>query len=217
MKKLVIVGGGGFAREILWLIEEINRASHHHDSPYQVLGFITNDGASQVNGIPVLGDDQWAFANLDKNTRFVLAVGASELRARLAATWVSQGYHPLRLVHPSVIMSDEVQLGPGAVVCAGAVITVNVRMGAFCLVNLNATIGHDCVLGDFVTLHPGAHLSGGVEVGEGASLGTGAVVLPGVKVGARSQVGAGAVVTEDLAGDATYVGIPARETASQPG
>jgi sugar O-acyltransferase (sialic acid O-acetyltransferase NeuD family) len=211
MKKLVIVGGGGFAREILWLIEDINKAAGAHEAPYQVLGVICNDGEGHVQGLPILGDDAWAFAHLDKAVRFVLAVGDSDARARIALAYLQNGLHPLRLVHPSVVMSDEVQMGTGAVICAGAVLTVNIQLGDFCIINLNATVGHDCKLGDFVTLNPGVHLSGGVEVGDLSVLGTGAVVLPGIVIGEHAIVGAGAVVTEALAGGATYVGIPARE------
>ncbi len=212
MKKLVIVGSGGFAREVLWLIEDINKSAGGSDMPYSVLGFISTDAVSHIQGLPVLGDDAWAFENLDPSVRFVLAVGDSTLRAKLALDYQQHGLHPLRLVHPSALMSDEVQLGGGAIVCAGAVLTVNIQIGAFCVVNLNSTIGHDCRLGDFVTLHPGVHLSGGAEVGDLSILGTGAVVLPGIKIGDHSIVGAGAVVTEDLEGNATYMGIPARES-----
>lgn len=210
MKKLVIVGGGGFARELLWLIEDINKAAAGQDAPYHVLGVVSNDGEGHLQGLPILGDDAWAFDNLDKSVRFVLAVGDSDKRAQLALAYQQNGLHPLRLVHPSVLMSDEVQLGAGAIICAGAVLTVNIQLGDFCIVNLNATIGHDCKVGDFVTLHPGVHLSGGVEIGDLSVLGTGAVVLPGIVIGERTIVGAGAVVTTALEGDKTYVGVPAR-------
>jgi sugar O-acyltransferase (sialic acid O-acetyltransferase NeuD family) len=210
MKKLVIVGGGGFAREILWLIEDINKAAVGQDAPYQVLGVVSHEGEGHLQGLPILGDDAWAFAHLDKAVRFVLAIGDSEKRAAIALAYLQNGLHPLRLVHPSVVMSDQVQLGAGVIVCGGAVLTVNIKLGDFCIVNLNATIGHDCSVGDFVTLHPGVHLSGGVEVGDLSVLGSGAVVLPGLTLGDRSVVGAGAVVVDALAGGETYVGIPAK-------
>lgn len=211
MKKLVIVGSGGFAREVLWLVEEINKATASNGTPYQVLGFVSKDTATHIQGLPVLGDDEWAFANLEKGVRFVLAIGNPTLRAQLAQTYQAHGLHALRLVHPRATLSDEVQIAEGAIICAGAVLTVNIQIGAFCIVNLNATVGHDCRIGDFVTVNPGVHLSGGVEVGDRSMLGTGAVVLPGVKLGPESVVGAGAVVTADHPGGATVVGVPARE------
>ena len=214
MKKLVIVGSGGFAREVLWLIEDINKTANGTELPYEVLGFISKDTGAHVQGIPVLGDDEWAFNNLEKSVRFVLAVGDSGLRAELALHYQQNGLHPLRLVHPSVHMSDSVQMGGGAIVCAGAVLTVNIQIGAFCIVNLNATVGHDCRIGDFVTLNPGVHLSGASQIGDLSTLGTGAVVLPGVKIGDHSIIGAGAVVTEDIQGGATYVGVPAKESSA---
>jgi sugar O-acyltransferase (sialic acid O-acetyltransferase NeuD family) len=216
MKRLVIVGGGGFAREVLWLIEEINKAAGGHVPLYQVQGIVSKEGEGHLQGLPILGDDEWALAHLDKNVRFVLAIGDGALRAGLAERYQQAGFHPLRLVHPRAILSDEVQLGAGAIVCAGAVMTVNIAIGDFCIVNLNATVGHDCKLGDFVTLHPGAHLSGGVTIGDRCSIGTGAVVLPEITVVDDVVVGAGAAVTQDLVQAGTYVGVPARATAEEP-
>ncbi len=39
MKDIVILGSGGFAKEVAFLIEEINRSS----ITWNILGFITND------------------------------------------------------------------------------------------------------------------------------------------------------------------------------
>lgn len=47
-------------------------------------------------------------------------------------------------------------------------------------------------------------------VGKRASLGSGAIIMCGVRIGAGALIGAGAVVTEDVADNATVVGIPAR-------
>ncbi len=209
MKQLVIVGSGGFAREVLWLLEEINKEAPTGQAPYDLLGFITNTDETHLQGLPVLGDDQWAFDNLAKSVWFVLAIGNSELRAKLALDYLQSGLRPARLVHPSVHMSDEVQLGGGVVICAGAVLTTNIVIGEFALININATIGHDAVLGDFTTVHPGANINGHVEIGDMSEIGSGAVILPQTKIGDSVIVGAGAVVTKPLPESGTYIGVPA--------
>lgn len=214
MKKLVIVGSGGFAREVLWLLEEINKAEPIGQAPYQLLGFITNTGETHMQGLPVLGDDEWAFNHLEKDVWFVLAIGNSELRAKLALAYLQSGLRPARLVHPSVHMSDEVQLGGGVVICAGAVLTTNIVIGEFALININATIGHDSRLGDFATVHPGANINGNVKIGDMSEIGSGAVILPKVEIGDHVVIGAGAVVTKNLLKEGTYIGVPARELAS---
>ncbi len=217
MKYVIIVGTGGFAREILWLLQEINLAQStggRTDPSYRVLGFVSAESGeeleSNLGGLPVVGDDDWVFENLERTVFFVPAVGDPGTRRKIAEKYMAAGFRGLTLVHPSVQMADDVLLGQGAIICAGAVLTTNIKVGTFTCVNLNATVGHDCTIGSFSTIHPGVNVSGGVHLGEEVELGTGSALLQGVSVGDRAVVGAGAVVTKDLVGDMTYVGIPAQ-------
>ncbi len=218
MKYVIIVGTGGFARELLWLIQDINQAQSHGgrtDPSYRVLGFIAEDNkeqwASDLGGLPIMGDDDWAFEHLERNVCFVPGVGSPGLRRKIAEKYLEAGFRSLTLVHPSVHMADDVVLGQGAVLCAGSILTTNIQVGAYVIVNLNATVGHDCTIGDYTTIHPGVNVSGQVFLGEEVELGTGAALIQGVSVGDQAVIGAGAVVTKDLEGEKTYVGVPARE------
>jgi len=217
MKYVIIVGTGGFAREVLWLLQEINRSHEvggRLDPTYRVLGFVAEAGEEQfakdIGGLPVLGDDAWAFEHLERNVCFVPAVGDPAMRRIIAEKYVEAEFRPVTLVHPSVNMADDVRLGRGSLLCAGAVLTTHIELGAFSIVNLNATVGHDCSFGDYCTLHPGVNVSGGVSLGNGVELGTGATLIQGVNVEDDVVVGAGAVVTKDLPGGKTYIGVPAR-------
>lgn len=217
MKYVIIVGTGGFAREILWLLQEINEA---HDTGgrtepiYRVIGFVgesgDGEGGGDLGGFPIVGDDNWAFENLERNVCFVPGVGDPTLRKKIAERYLEAGFRAITLVHPSVNMAADVVLGQGTILCAGAVLTTNIQVGAFTLVNLNATVGHDCSIGAYSTIHPGVNVSGDVRLGEEVELGTGSALIQGVNVGDRAVIGAGAVVTKDLEGDKTYIGIPAR-------
>lgn len=208
MKQLVIVGGGGFAREVLWLVQELNRES---DKPIQLLGFVADTKEERINGFPVLGNDNWAFENLEKEVRFVVAIGDGALRKQVAINYLRQRFRPFTLVHPSVCMSQDVRIGAGSIVCAGAVLTTNIQIGDFAIINLNATVGHDAQIEHFATVHPGVNISGGARIGEGAELGSGSVVLPGVEIGEEAVLGAGGVANRDLEAGKTYIGVPARE------
>lgn len=162
-------------------------------------------------GSSVLGDDEWAIQNLDKDTRLVFAIGDSRLRKKLATQYLMEGFRPATLVHPTARVSEFVKIGQGCIITAGVVVTIDVEIGSFSILNLNSTIGHGCHLEDFVTVSPGVHVSGNVELGECVELGTGTVCVPGIKIGADTQVGAGAVVTRDLPGKAVCFGVPARQ------
>lgn len=212
MTSLFIVGSGGFAKDVIWLIDEINGFVRSNEKPISPLGFIAPEGdGRKIRQLPVLGNDEWAIQHLTPSTRFVVAVGASHVRKKIAEKFEMAGFDAYNLMHPGVAYGMPVQgPGKGTMICAGVKISLDTTIGRHVLLNLNCTIGHDVVLEDYVTVSPGANISGNVHLESCVEIGSGAVVLPGVRIGAGAVLGAGAVATRDLAGGKTYVGIPAK-------
>lgn len=210
--KLVILGAGGFAREVLWLVKEIRRDPRLFQAVPEPIGFIDASPAqSPLLGLPILGNDEWAFDHLDPGrVTFVCAIGDTRLREKVTSGFTQRGYKAANLIHPSVRFSDEVDMGEGNILCAGAVLTTQVKLGSHVVVNLNATVGHDVTIDDFATLSPGAHVNGNVSIGRGADIGSGAVLLPGCKVGKGTVIGAGSVVTEDMPDGMVCMGVPCK-------
>ena len=207
MDQVVIIGAGGFAREVAWLWEDCFEAD---SSLPRLIGHISPKPSSNTH-FPILGDDEWAFNNLNPaSTGFILGTGFSELREKLGNLYESRGFKALTLIHPSARIGTNSQIGAGSIICAGNTITVDVNIGAHVLVNLHCTIGHDTGIGDFSVLSPGVHLSGHSQIGKRCELGTGAVTVPGVSIADDIVLGAGTVVHTDLDLPGTYVGVPAK-------
>lgn len=212
-KNLLILGAAGFAREVAWLVADINRALP--EPAWNVVGFLGHDPAeigAVLNGLPVLNADQ-ARAYLP-DLYAVAAIGSPQVRERAVREVEPWGVQFPVLIHPRVEYDRAtVSFGPGAVVCAGNILTVNIRLGAHVQINLDCTIGHDSVIEDFVTVSPGCHLSGYTTLRRRAYLGTGAVTVEKHTVGEDTVVGAGAAVVRDLPAGVTAVGIPAKPLA----
>jgi sugar O-acyltransferase (sialic acid O-acetyltransferase NeuD family) len=214
---IVIVGAGGFAREVLDVLEAANETD---PGRWDVVGFVSEvaeDWGRDVNGRPCLGGLGWFEADASRRgVRLVCGIGSPAVRLRVVERCAGMGLEFASVVHPRAVLTRRVEMGAGVVVTAGVVLTNRIRVGDHVHLNLNVTVGHDAVIDDFVTIAPGVNVSGNVHVGRGCDLGTGSAVLQKVRIGEWSVVGAGAVVTKDLPPNCTAVGVPAQPIKSRP-
>jgi sugar O-acyltransferase (sialic acid O-acetyltransferase NeuD family) len=217
-KRLVIVGAGGFAREVRWLAQEITAARGPAEG-YDFVGYVVSDpsAAGPHDSRPeTLGDLSWLASHREAWDVLALGIGNPAPRLKVAAElediWGKACWPAL--VHPTVRMdAASCHVGHGALLCAGVIGTVNLIFEPFAMVNLSCTIGHEAVIGRAACLNPTVNISGGVTIGPGVLVGTGAQVLQYVEVGAGATVGAGAVVSKPVPAGITVVGIPAKPLA----
>lgn len=201
---LVIVGASGHGRVVG---DAAERAGH------ELVGFIDrNSAAAPWRGYPILGGDEAVGPIAAAGTPLVIAIGEPAVRravvARLRTRFADVRFAPV--VHPTAVVARDVEVGPGAVVLAGAILNPGARIGAHAIVNTGAIVEHDCRIGAFASVGPGARLGGATTLGEGAIIGLGAGVIHGCAIGAHALVGAGAMVVGDVAPRAVVVGVPAR-------
>lgn len=209
MKKIAVFGAGGFGREVLTLINDINKINPQ----YQVIGFF-DDGISKgtdVNGLSALGGIN-ELNNVKEEVSVVLAIGNPETKKSILKKITNRLVDFPTIIHPSVMIGDRnwVSIGKGCIICGGTIITTNIIIRDFVILNLSCTVGHDTVIGDYAAFMPSVNISGEVEIGECVYVGTGAKIINQLKIGKGTIVGAGAVVAKDLPANCTAVGVPAK-------
>jgi len=217
MEKVVIIGAGGFGREVLDIFIAENKVSQK----WEVLGFVDENPKLHgqiLNGYPVLGSFNWFKTINSKEVKVVVAIGDNEVKKRVVDKAKDQGLMFCNIVHPAVIMTPFVSMGEGVIITAGVILTNQIRIGNHVIINLDVTIGHDTIIEDFVNLNPGVHINGNNKIGEGAYIGSGAVTIQGVTIGEWSIVGAGAVVIKDVPDRVVAIGVPAeiKKTLKKP-
>jgi len=213
MQKIVILGAGGFAREVL----DIFIAQNRIDPQYEILGFIDENPerwGQVLNGFPILGGFEWFDAQPFDHIRVICGVGSPQIRKKLVEKAYARGLKFCNIVHPTSVLTSFVTLGEGVVITAGCILTNNIRIGNHVHLNLDTTVGHDCVIEDYCTISPGVHISGNVHIQTGAYIGTGAAIIERITIGAWSVIGAGAVVIRDIPPNVTAVGVPAKPVKS---
>jgi sugar O-acyltransferase (sialic acid O-acetyltransferase NeuD family) len=139
----------------------------------------------------------------------VPAIGDAALRIRILDSAMALGIHTPPVLHPRAVIAPDVEIGPGVVVLAGAIINTGARLGRATIVNSGAIVEHDCVLGAGTHVCPGACLAGEVIVGDRCWIGLGAAVRQRVVLAPDVTLGTGAVCVRSLGEAGTYVGVPA--------
>ncbi len=201
MKKIAIIGAGGFAREVLWLIADLGLAS-------KVGGFFESDDVwreRQVCELPVLPISRLESSDWEA----VIAIGSPVARRAIRDSLPSDIAYPT-LIHPSVLRSTRMDIGAGSVICAGSILTCDITIEEQVHLNLCTTVGHDCHLGQFVTTAPSVNISGNCHLGELTYIGTNACLREGLRVPPGTTIGMGAVVVSKIEEAGVYVGNPAR-------
>lgn len=206
MKDIVIIGAGGFGREVAWLIEDINK----ENKEWNLIGFVDDDESikeTKINGYNIVGNIEW----LKGQSLYVVSAIAEPKTKKhvIGRLQDSRNQYPI-LIHPSVILSKRISFGQGTVICAGSILTVDIEVGEHVIVNLDCTIGHDASIGNYSTILPSVNISGDVRTGECVSVGTGTSIIQGKNIGKNTIIGAGSVVVKDLPADCTAVGSPAK-------
>ncbi len=212
MRRIAIVGAGGFARELRWILSEIVADAGKRFEPFEVACLLENNIQKLMT--PERGVHEEA-AWLESNQIDALAIGIGDPSARLKiAERLKKQYPKIEwpvIIHPSVILDfNSCVLEEGVILCPGIIGTVNILFESFSMVNFACTIGHEAKIGKGSVINPSVNISGWARVGAGVLVGTGAQILEDVVIGDSAIVGAGAVVNRNVEPGTTVVGIPAR-------
>ena len=208
MNKLIIVGAGGFGREVLeWAWQNPDRGV-----AWDIAGFIDDDPVALKGfevGCPILGTiKDW---KPSPEELFVISIGDPKTKKNVVGSLSSKGAQFITLVHPSAIIARTASIGKGSVICPQSVVSANAKVGDYVMLNLNCAVGHDASIGDWCTLSSYCDITGKVKVGSGVFLGSHAIVVPNVQVGDNVIISAGSLVVTNVRDGSKVFGIPARK------
>lgn len=208
MENIIIIGAGGFGREVEWLLRRIN----NNNNKWNILGYVDDNiqKGTKINELEVIYNIE-ELLNVKEKINVVIAIGNAKIRKMI--------YNRIRenkmlifpnIIDPSVIIGN-VSMGIGNIICAGTIATVNIKINNFNIINLDCTIGHDDILSDFITLYPSVNVSGNTTIDELVEIGTGTQIIQGKNICSNVIIGAGTVIVKDINEEGTYVGVPARK------
>lgn len=212
MKKIIILGTGGNAIDIIDIIDDINE--FEGTTQYECIGLLDDEKTSwgkTYNGFTVLGPLE--NADTFHSTYFINGIGNSqnfwEKDTIIAKTRVSLNKFET-IIHPKASVSNTAKIGTGVVIFPNVTIANSVTIGNHVTIYPNAVISHDVVIGDYSIITSGVCISGGVKIGSLCYLGTNSSIKENLMINKYALIGMGSVVLKDVAEDNVVVGNPAR-------
>ena len=186
-KEVVVIGGGGYARVVIDIVER---------SGDKVKGLLDDALAigTMVDGYPIIGKiDEF---QKDSGCFYIIAIGSNEVRNdivnKLNVPWYTA-------IHPTAIISKTAYVDEGSVIAANVVINPGAMIGKHCIVNSSSIIEHGDIIKDFVHISSGVTIGGEVVVGENSMIDLGCIIQRNIKIASGSKIKVGQVITSDLA------------------
>jgi sugar O-acyltransferase (sialic acid O-acetyltransferase NeuD family) len=190
IKRLMIVGAGGFGREL----ESWARDALANGVEWKPVGFLDDDPKA-LNGkqslLPLLGGvSDFVPA---KDILLVIAVGRPDLRRRIQSDLLSRGARFANVIHPTASVARSARLGTGIILAQYSVVSAEALVGDGVFLNFHAVAQHDVVLGAWCQLNSHADVGGFSVLGEEVLVGTHGVIPAGARVPDRQIIQAGCV------------------------
>lgn len=195
----VLIGAGGFAREIRAHMNNFSMKCFVDDKYYKE----NND-----NILPLSQFDETKYQAL-------VAVGDPRDRFDIIQRLPNNTQY-FTFIHPSaLILGNDVEIGEGSIICAGVIITTNIKIGKHAHLNLQTTIGHDCTIGDYFTTAPGVNISGNCKIYDYVYVGTNAALRQELTIHSGATIGLNAGVVKHIEDSGIYTGVPAKKLVRQ--
>lgn len=203
-KKIAIIGGGGFAKEVIEVAEMLN---------YEIYGiFAKESNLDKINYCGYLDELNKLKHEFDGA---VIAIGAInkkgiEIRAKIIKFLEENNIPLISIISPLSIISKSVKIGNGTYVAHSVTISCDTIIGNNILINHNVVIGHDCIINDNVSIAPQVFIGGNTRIDSDVIIGVAATIMQGISICSDVLIGMRSIVIKNIKSSGYTVPIPSK-------
>lgn len=161
MKRLVILGAGGYGRTVKDVAEQLGYSA------------IVLDDTDPDHPLSTFS------SYIDENTSFIPAFGNNAFRLEWINRIEESSGQLATLIHPTAYVSPTTIISPGTVILPHAIVNTDVVVGKGCIINLGAIVDHGCILEEGVHICLGAIVKGENRIEKCSKIEAGEVVERG--------------------------------------
>jgi sugar O-acyltransferase (sialic acid O-acetyltransferase NeuD family) len=191
MKKLVIIGAGGFGREVY----DLSLNSVGYNDTFVVKGFL-DDRDSILDGFLNYPSILSSVENykINNNDVFICALGDGQLKQKYVDIIKQKGGSFISLIHNSSIVGKNTSIGEGCIITQNVNISCDLKIGDFVTLQPFTNISHDCIIGNYCHLNSFVVMGGGSSIGNFVTVHASSVLLFGAKVEDNIEIEAGSSI-----------------------
>lgn len=186
MKNVIIIGAGGFGREVYWWAKHSLQISE-----YRFKGFLDDklfEDSKFTFELPVIATiDNYI---VEENDVFIIAIGNVSIKKNTVNSMKERGANFLTLIHPTAIVVPTAKIGEGVILAPYTLISDSAVLGDFVMMNIYSSVGHDVTVGEYSVFGPYATAGGGSVMSEGVFLAAHSLVVPYKNIGTNVQISA---------------------------
>ena len=142
MKRLVILGSGGYGRTVKDVAEQLGYST------------IVLDDADSAHPLSTFQ------SYINPTTSFIPAFGNNAFRMEWIKKIEESGGQLATLIHPTAYISPTATISLGCVILPHAIVNTDVVINRGCIINLGAIVDHGCILEEGVHICLGAIVKG---------------------------------------------------------
>ena len=183
MKKLLLVGAGGFGRVVL----------EHISKDYDCI-FLDDGDQEVVDGVPVIGKIERIKDLFPEYKYLLVTIGNNKLRERVNNEAAEIGYSFPNLILPSAYVSPHATIGTGVILLNNVVVQNGAKLGNGTILNAGVEAHQDAVIGNNVLIYTNSVVRSNTVVGDRAWIGSTVTISTGAKVPEDAVIKDGKVV-----------------------
>lgn len=196
MKKVYIIGTGGFAAEVTEYIYQNNEKQFNS---MDIIGYFDKDSINYKKyafEAPFLGNEEEF--NFEKDANIIVAIGNQEIHKKVIRYIEENELNLINFIHYTVITPRNLTIGNGNILCPHVIIGSNTVIGNNNIFNYNTAIPHDCMVGHENIFSPNVQITGYNSIGNSNFFGVSCGTKPNIKIGDNNKIQAGIIVDKDI-------------------
>lgn len=206
MNKLFIIGAGGFGRELLQWVKDINEVKPTWD----IQGFIDDDpnALDEVEcDYKVVG--KLSECHLEDDEYYALAISNPRTKMEIANELEKKNIKFASIIHPTAVLTKFSHYNDGLIMFPYAKLSVNSTVGKHVTI-MSSGVGHDVKVGDYCTICGNVTVIRNVVIGDRTYIASNVVLNAGVNVGNDCYIGMGSMILKDVPSNSKTFCNPAR-------